>query len=352
MILTPKAKPVRIRIESGGIEHSSLSSLKNYFHFGDVFSLCQKGSILRWLEQQNEVVVLSRLNAALAGDSNNEERYNLKIILSFYPEATDSGVKDIKGLILYWMKLDNYFNVSSFLNQIYDKKVLRSLIKNSEERYSDLFKKRLGTLLYLSGEFQEAADLGDKDALRKMKETLPSYTSNYSSEDVASFMELKQIANNQEALNLGEFTQQVKNCALLVSLIQDIISHSEDVKSLGLFLSRDIRIHKKEWPLYLQPYVSYIMWAIQKYLGTEQLKSWAYQISPTFYVISGIFRFNNHELSFAEAALFGGDIEYTKAAHGGIGMLSMSYLEKVNTNNEEAFLIAIDSIKDELLGNK
>lgn len=352
MILTPKAKPVRIRIKSGGIEHSSLSSLRNYFDFDDVFSLCQTGSILRWLEQQNEVVVLSRLNAALAGDSNNEERYILKIILSFYPEAADSGVKDIKGLIIYWMRLDNYFNVSSFLDYVHNEKILRSLINKSDERYSDLFKKRLGGLLYSSGEFQEAADLGNKDALRKMKETLPSYTSNFSSEDVASFIELKQIANNQEALNQREFTQQVKNCALLVSLIQDIISNSEDVKSLMIFLSRDIRIHKKEWPLYLQPYVSYIMWAVQKYLGTEQLKSWAFQIYPIFNLANGVFSFNNHKLSFAEAALFGGKIEYTKVTHSGISTLSLSYLKKVNTNNEEAFLIAIDSIKDELLGNK
>lgn len=53
MKLIPKAKAVRIRIKSGGEEHSSLDSLKRNFDLSDVRVLLD-GRLSRWLKQQGE----------------------------------------------------------------------------------------------------------------------------------------------------------------------------------------------------------------------------------------------------------------------------------------------------------
>ena len=53
MKLIPKAKAVRIRIKSGGEEHSSLDSLKRNFDLADVRVLLD-GRLSRWLKQQGE----------------------------------------------------------------------------------------------------------------------------------------------------------------------------------------------------------------------------------------------------------------------------------------------------------
>lgn len=51
MKIIAKAKPVKIRIKSGGEEHSSLESLKRNFSFKDIEPLLD-GRLSRWLKQQ------------------------------------------------------------------------------------------------------------------------------------------------------------------------------------------------------------------------------------------------------------------------------------------------------------
>lgn len=53
MKLIPKAKPVKIRIKSGGEEHSSLDSLLHNFNVSDIEPLLD-GRLVRWLKQQGE----------------------------------------------------------------------------------------------------------------------------------------------------------------------------------------------------------------------------------------------------------------------------------------------------------
>ena len=54
MKLEPKAKPVRIRIKSGGEEHFSLDSLKRNFSVQDLWEAVRGKSLSRWLTQPNE----------------------------------------------------------------------------------------------------------------------------------------------------------------------------------------------------------------------------------------------------------------------------------------------------------
>ena len=50
MILDPTPKPIRFRIESGGVEHSSLESLRQHFCWREVRELIQEGRLQEWLK--------------------------------------------------------------------------------------------------------------------------------------------------------------------------------------------------------------------------------------------------------------------------------------------------------------
>lgn len=63
MKLIPKAKAVRIRIKSGGEEHSSLDSLKKNFDLSDVRVLLD-GRLSRWLKQQGEHDLASKIESS------------------------------------------------------------------------------------------------------------------------------------------------------------------------------------------------------------------------------------------------------------------------------------------------
>ena len=79
MKLIPKARPVRIRISSGGMEHSSLMSLKEHFSLEDVMGLIANGSLTRWLKQCGESDLASLMECASEGDK-------MDVLKSFFPE--------------------------------------------------------------------------------------------------------------------------------------------------------------------------------------------------------------------------------------------------------------------------
>ena len=79
MKLIPKARPVRIRISSGGMEHSSLMSLKEHFSLEDVMGLIANGSLTRWLKQCGESDLASEMECASEGDK-------MEVLKSFFPE--------------------------------------------------------------------------------------------------------------------------------------------------------------------------------------------------------------------------------------------------------------------------
>lgn len=63
MKLEPKAKPVRIRIKSGGEEHFNLESLKRNFSVQDLWEAVTGGSLSRWLRRQNENELADKVDA-------------------------------------------------------------------------------------------------------------------------------------------------------------------------------------------------------------------------------------------------------------------------------------------------
>lgn len=65
MILQAKARPVRIRIKSGGEEHSSFESLKRHFCVKDLLPSAKDGRLSRWLRQQEKDNIAERVETLL-----------------------------------------------------------------------------------------------------------------------------------------------------------------------------------------------------------------------------------------------------------------------------------------------
>ena len=64
MKLIPKARPVRIRISSGGVEHSTLDSLKRHFDVSAIIPMINDGRLLRWLRQRGESAIAEMIESA------------------------------------------------------------------------------------------------------------------------------------------------------------------------------------------------------------------------------------------------------------------------------------------------
>lgn len=110
MELIPKAKPVKIRIKSGGEEHSSLESLKRNFNISDINPLLD-GRLARWLRQQGESAVADA-TSQFDSDRLNTLQGKLDFLEIFFENiyTTGDSVKDMFELVKYWLKTPFYKN--------------------------------------------------------------------------------------------------------------------------------------------------------------------------------------------------------------------------------------------------
>ena len=104
MELIPMAKPVKIRIKSGGEEHSSLESLKRNFNISDINPLLD-GRLARWLRQQGESA-LADATSIFESDRLNTLQGKLDFLEIFFENiyTTGDSVKDMLELVKYWLK--------------------------------------------------------------------------------------------------------------------------------------------------------------------------------------------------------------------------------------------------------
>ena len=82
MKLIPKARPVRIRISSGGVEHLTLDSLKRHFDVSAIIPMINDGRLLRWLRQRGESAVAEMIESA-------DEIKDTDVLKIFFPELKD-----------------------------------------------------------------------------------------------------------------------------------------------------------------------------------------------------------------------------------------------------------------------
>ncbi|MCQ2282530.1 MAG: hypothetical protein MJZ99_07895 [Bacteroidales bacterium] len=124
MILKPIAKPVRIRIKSGGMEHSSVESLKSHFVVDDIKDLVADGRLSRWLEQQNH---RSIPNEILALNKDSME-FALAVYRFFFDEK--NAMSD--GEVYYYLYQET--NNDDFLNKSAEEHFPKALIELDERR--------------------------------------------------------------------------------------------------------------------------------------------------------------------------------------------------------------------------
>lgn len=124
MILKPIAKPVRIRIKSGGMEHSSVESLKSHFVVDDIKDLVADGRLSRWLEQQNH---RSIPNEILALNKDSME-FALAIYRFFFDEKNEMS----DGEVYYCLYQETGNDV--YLNQSAEEHFPKALIELDERR--------------------------------------------------------------------------------------------------------------------------------------------------------------------------------------------------------------------------
>ena len=92
---------MRIRISLGGIEHTTLESLKQNIT-PEILDFTD-GRLLRWLERQNEVVVLDKIKK-ITNSNDKEDNANL---LELYNALLNAHKKNLLDFIYEWGNDDN-----------------------------------------------------------------------------------------------------------------------------------------------------------------------------------------------------------------------------------------------------
>lgn len=107
MKLIPKAKPVKIRIKSGGQEHSSLESLMCNFDISDIKPLLD-GRLERWLRQQGENEYAESVHG-MDDSSLDTIRGAMCLMKIFFHEYIEkNGINDLLSLTESWLKSPFY----------------------------------------------------------------------------------------------------------------------------------------------------------------------------------------------------------------------------------------------------
>lgn len=107
MKLIAKAKPVKIRIKSGGEEHTSLDSLKRNFNISDIVPLLD-GRLERWLYQQEENVLADAIKAIQIPDLYSVQGIMDFITIFFSDYIEKKSLSNLNELILQWGTSSTY----------------------------------------------------------------------------------------------------------------------------------------------------------------------------------------------------------------------------------------------------
>ena len=124
MRIIVKAKPIRIRIKSGGEEHSSLDSLRQNLCVQDLWPLVKDKRLSRWLMQLGEVDLSHAIDALSVGQLDVSTYFKI-IFLFFKDELYAHCVMDLYALVSYWhdseMKMSkNFKSLLKFLLSQYE----------------------------------------------------------------------------------------------------------------------------------------------------------------------------------------------------------------------------------------
>ena len=124
MRIIAKAKPIQIRIKSGGEEHSSLDSLRQNLCVQDLWPLIKDKRLSRWLMQLGEVDLSHAIYALSVSQIDVSTYFNI-LFLFFKVELYAQCVMDLYALVSYWhdseIKMSkNYKSLLKFLLSQYE----------------------------------------------------------------------------------------------------------------------------------------------------------------------------------------------------------------------------------------
>ena len=140
MKLTSKPKPVRFRIKSGGVEHTSLDSLLKHFDFKVI--LDNKENFIKWLERIDREKACKLKEILSSGDEKFIVTYN-KVLNLFWGE---------KDIIDHW--------ISWYENE-------KENFKHIDSNIQDFPEKLRKIKSFISGNYNEDFDEVDKDVFDK-----------------------------------------------------------------------------------------------------------------------------------------------------------------------------------------
>lgn len=152
MILKAKAKPVKIRITSGGEEHSSLESLRNNFKWDDISKLFD-GRLVKWLRRIDELE-----KAQMIEDIKDPEKKVLEIYNILFPHINIEN----KDSLFFKYEVDELLEA-----------IVYEVIKNSELKdildiyIQNKYKKTISFIINLLGNLEFSMDSFSKEELFK-----------------------------------------------------------------------------------------------------------------------------------------------------------------------------------------
>lgn len=109
MRIIAKAKPIRIRIKSGGEEHSSLDSLRHNLCVQDLWPLIKDKRLSRWLMQLGEVELAHSIDVMSVGQLDDTTYFKI-LFLFLKDELYKHCIMDFYALFKFWH--DNEMRVS------------------------------------------------------------------------------------------------------------------------------------------------------------------------------------------------------------------------------------------------
>lgn len=124
MRIIAKAKPIQIRIKSGGEEHFSLDSLRQNLNVQDLWPLIQDNRLSRWLRQLGEVDLAHEIDA-LSESQLNFSTYFKVLVLFLNDDLVEHHVTELYTLFTFWhdcgkKKSKNYDSLRKYLLSQYE----------------------------------------------------------------------------------------------------------------------------------------------------------------------------------------------------------------------------------------
>ena len=139
MRIIAKAKPIRIRIKSGGEEHFSLDSLRQNLNVQDLWPLIKDKRLSRWLMQLGETELAHSVES-LINEELDEHAYFYVLKLFLKERFDNSQIHDIYSLFEYWHDCEkrtpkNYVSLRKYLLSKYEG--AKFIFKQYPEEVSD-----------------------------------------------------------------------------------------------------------------------------------------------------------------------------------------------------------------------